>query len=115
MHRRRKAVAKSAQRGLKSVTTVIITITAGTSYFEGVVENDLSAFLNQRWAEKYADNTASWTCTIDIPLSDSAYPSAQTEDTEENEELIKAALKAYARQSVLHRRSPRNRAFHGRL
>ena len=64
-------------------------------YFEGVVENDLSAFLNQRWAEKYTDNTASWTCTIDIPLSDSAYPSAQTEDTEENEELIKAALKAY--------------------
>ena len=59
------------------------------------MENDLSAFLNQRWAEKYTDNTASWTCTIDIPLSDSAYPSAQTEDTEENEELIKAALKTY--------------------
>lgn len=62
-------------------------------YFEGVVEDYMDDFLNQKWAGSYSDIRAEWVSVIDIPLSDSAYPSS--EDTAFTDELIQSALKAY--------------------
>lgn len=63
--------------------------------FESVTEDYLNAFLNQKWTDQYSDKTAIWYSTIDIPVKDSAYPSAEAQGAAENEETIKNALKAY--------------------
>lgn len=61
--------------------------------YEKTTEEYLCDILNQKWAEQYTDNTAVWKCSIDIPLSDSAYPSGENEATGSTQ--IQNALKTY--------------------
>lgn len=66
------------------------------TYFESVVTRDLNAFLTQKWADAYSDNTVTWSSTIDIPLSNPDFPSAEGQGgTEEETESVKKALKLY--------------------
>ncbi|MFR1518165.1 MAG: hypothetical protein ACLSVG_05230 [Clostridia bacterium] len=64
-------------------------------YFEAVVQEYLNDFLNQKWADQYPKNTASWTSTIDIPLSDAAYPAEKVQNAADPGEAIEKALKTY--------------------
>lgn len=63
--------------------------------FEAVTENYLDHYLNEKWANQSSDYAASWSSTIEIPLSDSAYPSAKEQEITGKEEQIQKALKTY--------------------
>ena len=63
--------------------------------FEAITEDYLDHYLNEKWANQYSDYAASWSSTIDIPLSDSVYSSAKDQEIAGNEEQIQKALKTY--------------------
>ena len=56
--------------------------------FEAITEDYLDHYLNEKWANQYSDYAASWSSTIDIPLSDSVYSSAKDQEIAGNEEQI---------------------------
>ena len=63
-------------------------------YFEKATNEYMSDYLEDKWAALHADYSASWDCSIDIPLSDKDFP-AEDKDFSSDTDLILDACKKY--------------------
>lgn len=64
------------------------------TYFEEISEKYINNFLTEKWNENYSDCTVVWESAIDIPLSDTTFPS-DASNGDLTEELTLNALKTY--------------------
>ncbi len=64
------------------------------SSFEKVTNEYMNKYLEDKWLELHADYTASWDCSIDIPLSDKSFPS-ENKNLSSDTDLILNACKKY--------------------
>lgn len=65
------------------------------TYFQEVATDYMDDFLNLKWDEQYDDYEANWESSIDIPLSNTKYPSQPLQEGETDDALILSACKIY--------------------